>query len=325
MIIVAYIAEEKFSNLRAGDMERLTHANFAFALVVDGKGSVVHWKNQSAVRNFIKNKGSIKAMLAVGGWAAGGFSPAVATVESREMFAQSLVDIVHDFGFDGIDMDWEYPCDDIAGIEASSEDKPNYTLFIQLLREKLGGDKLITMAAGGSQQCADNLQMPKLIKLMDYINIMTYDLCPWDYVSYHPSLYPSNITKNIAGADVIDIYEKAGVPRNKLVIGAAFYGRIYKNVDGLNAKGGVPEFTEGYDDSAGIAKAAGGTSYDKKAEAIYAYNTEDRTFITFESPQTLTAKMNYAKSTGLAGIMFWEYHHDTQDSILLKTIYNNRG
>ena len=119
MIIAAYIAEEKFSALRPGDAERLTHVNFAFALVENGKGSVNHWANPDAFRNFIKNKGNIKALLSVGGWAAGGFSPAVATAKSREVFAESLVDIVNDFGFDGIDMDWEYPCDDVAGIEAS--------------------------------------------------------------------------------------------------------------------------------------------------------------------------------------------------------------
>ncbi|MCL2426005.1 MAG: glycosyl hydrolase family 18 protein [Oscillospiraceae bacterium] len=323
MIIAAYIAEEKFCGLRSGDERKLTHINFAFAVVVDGKGSVSHWKNSDAVRKFIKEKGEIKALLSVGGWAAGGFSPAVATAEKREVFAQSLVDIVNDFGFDGIDMDWEYPCDDVAGIEASPEDKPNYTALIQLLRDKLGNNKLVTMAAGGNQSCADNLEIPKLVELMDFINIMTYDLCPWDYVSYHPSLYPSDITKNNDGSSIMEIYEKAGVPRNKLVIGAAFYGRVYKDVDGLNAPATVPGFTEGYENSIELADAAGGYSYDEKAEAAYAYDKENRTFITFENPRTLKAKMDYVKSTDLAGIMFWEYYHDGADSILLNSLKNS--
>ena len=320
MIVAAYIAEEKFNTLRIGDANRLTHVNFAFALVEDGKGSVSHWENPDAVRKFIKNKGDIKALLSVGGWAAGGFSPAVATPESREIFSESLVDIAEDFGFDGIDMDWEYPCDDVAGIEASPEDKTNYTAFIQLLRDKLGKDKLVTMAAGGMQSCADNLEIPKLAELMDFINIMTYDMCPWDYVSYHPSLYPSEITKNRDAAAIMDIYEKAGVPRGKLVIGAAFYGRVYHDVDGLNAPAGVPGFTEGYDNTMELAEASGGASYDDKAEAAYAYDANNRTFITFGNPRSLKAKMDYVKSTGLAGIMFWEYSHDTKDSTLLKNL-----
>lgn len=320
MIIAAYIAEEKFQGLRSGDAGKLTHVNFAFAVVVDGRGSVSHWKNPENVREFVRNKGEIKALLSVGGWAAGGFSPAVSTPEKREIFAQSLVDIVNDFGFDGIDMDWEYPCDDIAGIEASPEDKPNYTAFMQLLREKLGNDRLVTMAAGGMQSCVDNLEIPKLVELMDFINIMTYDLCPWDYVSYHPSLYPSDITKNRDGSTIMDMYENAGVSRDKLVIGAAFYGRIYKDVDGLDKPATVPGFTEGYDDSMNMANEAGGFSYDEKAEAAYAYNNKERTLVSFENPRTLKAKMDYVKSTGLAGIMFWEYSHDTADSTLLNAL-----
>jgi len=320
MITAAYVFAERFEGLRPGDADRLTHVNFSFALIEDGKGSVDHWPNKEAIKEFIKNKGSIKAILSVGGWGAGGFSPAVATEENREMLAGSLLDIVNDFGFDGIDMDWEYPCDDIAGIEASPRDKYNYTTFIQLLRSKLGKDKIIAMAAGGMQKCADNLEIPKLVELMDFFNIMTYDMCPWNYVSYHSSLYPSDITNNIAGSIIIDIYEKAGVPRNKLVLGAAFYGRIYSDVDGLNAAGTSPGFSNGYYEAMDMVESATEVHYDEKAETPYAYNAKDRTFLTFDNPRSLKAKMAYVKSAGLAGIMFWEYSHDTKESTLLKSL-----
>jgi len=325
MITAAYIYVEKFAGLRTGDAERLTHVNLSFALVKDGKGSVDHWSNTEIIRELVRNKGKLKVILAVGGWGAGGFSPAVATEESRELFAQSLVDIVDDFGLDGIDMDWEYPCDSVAGIEASPADKPNYTAFIQLLRDKLGNDKIITMAAGGMQSCADNLEIPKLVELMDFFNIMTYDMCPWDYVSYHPSLYPSDFTKNNNADTVIRIYEKAGVPRNKLVIGAAFYGRVYRDVDGLNAPSGIPGFSGGYTDTLNLAEAASGVQYDEKAETAYAYNAKDRIFLTFDNSRSLKAKIDYVQSTGLAGLMFWEYSQDTDDSTLIKTIFHHKN
>jgi len=320
VIIAAYIAVERFKGMRLGDAEKLTHVNFSFALVKDGKGSVEHWPNPELIREFVKNKAHIKTILSVGGWGAGGFSPAVANEKSREVFAQSLVDIVNDFGFDGIDMDWEYPCDDVAGIEASPDDKPNYTAFIQLLRDKLGKNKIVTMAAGGSQNCVDNLEIPKLVELMDFINIMTYDLCPWDSVSYHPGLYPSDVTGNQNADAIIGMYEKAGVPRNKQVIGAAFYGRIYRDVDGLNAPAGIPGFSGGYTETMEWAEAAGSIQYDEKAETPYAYNKKERTFLTFDNPRSLKAKMDYVKSTNLAGIMFWEYSCDTEDSTLLKSL-----
>jgi len=322
MIVAAYIfsGEREFKTLREGDFNRLTHVNIAFALVKDGKGSVDHWKNSTEIREFIQNKGHIKAILSVGGWGAGGFSPAVATASGRELLAQTLVDISNNYGFDGIDLDWEYPCSNVAGIEASPDDKENYTLWVQLLRQKLGLNKILSMAAGGMQSCVDALEINKLVKEMDFINLMTYDMCPWDKVNYHTALFTSD-AENPSCDTVVTMYEKAGVPRNKLVLGAAFYARVYQNVNGLNAPvNGAPAFIEG--GYPGIAKRIkkSGLMYDEKAEAPYVYDKEAREFITFDNPRSLAAKAKYIKDTGLGGIMFWEYTHDDGDSTLLKAI-----
>ncbi|MCL1786856.1 MAG: glycoside hydrolase family 18 protein [Defluviitaleaceae bacterium] len=320
MIISAYVSEGAFKGLRPGDANRLTHINIAFAVVRDGRGSVRHWKNSEAIRNFIRDKGHLKMILSVGGWGAGGFSPAVATPQSREIFAQSLMDIVNDYGFDGIDMDWEYPCDDVAGIEASPDDKVNYTLFMELMREKLGPDKILSMAAGGMQSAVDNLELDKLMKVMNFINLMTYDMCPWDKVGYHTALFPSS-AGSPSSDKVVAMYEEAGVPRDRLVLGCGFYGRVYKDVDGLGAPtttgptflgGGYPRIKEK------IAKA--GLQYDEAAEAPYVYDAETREFITFDNPRSLAAKMQYAKETGMGGVMFWEYTHDDEECSMLKAL-----
>ena len=318
-MVGAYIFLRNFKGLRPGDKERITHAFIAFCIVKDGKGSVDHWEDKNVVRDFIKNKDHLKVVLSVGGWGVGGFSPAVSTPEKREIFAQSLIDIVNDYGFDGIDMDWEYPCDDIAGIEASPEDKPNYTAFIRLLREKLGPNKIVSMAAGAFQSAADNIEIPELAKLMDFINVMTYDIAPWDYVSHHTSLFPSDLTKNRSSHDAIAFFEKAGMPRNKLAIGSAFYGRLYKGVDGFDAPAdGPPEFASGYEEAMKIAGE--NLKYDEKAETAYAYNPKERTFLSFDNPRSIKAKVKYVKDTGLAGIFYWEYTGDTEDSLLLKSM-----
>jgi len=325
MMTAAYIYTANFGGLRPGDAGRLTHANLSFALVKDGKGSVSHWPDPGAIREFAKNKGGLKVVLSVGGWGAGGFSPAAASPESREVFAQSLVDIVGDWGLDGIDMDWEYPCDDVAGIEASPDDRANFTALMRLLREKMGGGKILSMAAGGMQRCVDNLEIPELVGILDFINVMTYDMCPWDRVGYHTALFPSDIARGSPSCHgAISLYEAAGVPREKLVIGAAFYPRLYRGVDGLDAPAAnPPEFSGGgggYAGTLGLVEAAGGLSYDEKAETAYAYNAKERLFLSFDNPRSLRAKVGYARSTGLGGIMFWEYSSDSKDSALLKAI-----
>jgi chitinase len=336
MIIAAYMGEGRFKGLRNDDAQKLTHVNFAFARVKDGKASIEHWKNSENVCKFIREKGNIKVVLSIGGWGAGGFSPAVATAERLEIFSQSLVDIVNDYGFDGVDLDWEYPCSGTAGIEYSVDDKPNFTAWVALLREKLGKDKIVSMAAGASESCANDLEIDKLVGLMDFFNIMTYDMAGWslsrgepsplrgsvEYTSHHTSLYESEISHSMYGDKAMRLYEAAGIPREKLILGAAFYSRIFKNVDGINCQsdGEVPGFSGGYPDTLAKVEEAGGLLYDEKAEAPYAYNAKERTFITFDNERSLKAKHKYAKSQGLGGVMFWEYSCDDENSSLVSAL-----
>jgi chitinase len=324
MIISAYMEEGCFTGLRNNDAEKLTHVNFAFAVVKDGTASVAHWKNGENVRRFIREKGPIKAVLSIGGWGAGGFSPAVATAESREVFSRSLTDIINDYGFDGVDLDWEYPCDGVAGIEYSPEDKPNFTALVALLREKLGKDKIISMAVGAGEKYPKDLEIDKLVGLMDLFNIMTYDMAKWSLSSHHTSLYESDISHSMYGDKAIRLYREAGVPRDKIILGSSFLARIFKNVDGINcgANGEPPGFSGGYPDTMARVNAAGGLFYDEKAEVPYAYNAKEKTFITFDNERSLKAKRKYVETEGLAGIMFWEYSCDDDRSTLLNALAN---
>jgi len=316
MITLAYVAIDKFNGLHKGDAQRLTHINFASAVVKDGKASIEHWTNCKGVLAFLKTRGNIKVSFTVGGLGAGGFSQAVATAESREVFAQSLVDIMNDFEFDGIDLDWEYP-----------DDKIKYTALVSLLREKMGSKKLLTMAAGALASCVKGLEIDKLSQLMDFFNIMTYDMMNPSIVSHHTSLYESFLSPSMYGDEAVQLYQIAGIPKEKLVIGAAFYARIYKNVDGINLpSNGDPSdyLSGGYAGTLDFIEKAGGFSYDEKAEAPYVYNVQTREFITFDNPRSIKAKVDYVQSRGLGGIMFWEYLSDDEDSTLLKAIQEQK-
>lgn len=88
-----------------------------------------------------------EVLLSVGGWSGSEhFSQGVATAENRETFATNLANIVNEFGLDGIDLDWEYPGSPGATHDYAPDDSANLTLLLELLRQKLGDDKEITMA-----------------------------------------------------------------------------------------------------------------------------------------------------------------------------------
>lgn len=58
-----------------------------------------------------KLKPGLKTYLAVGGWAAGGkvFSNMARFPGTRKAFIDSAIDVMTEYGFDGLDIDWEYP------------------------------------------------------------------------------------------------------------------------------------------------------------------------------------------------------------------------
>ncbi|MCL2016305.1 MAG: glycosyl hydrolase family 18 protein [Defluviitaleaceae bacterium] len=326
MYISGYIGEGRFDGLRSGDEKILTHVNFSFAVVKDGLGSVAHWKNADKVREFMQNKQGIKAVLSVGGWGAGGFSDACSTPEGIEKLSSSLVAIMEDYGFDGIDLDWEYPGIGAAGIDHSPADKENFTAWVQSLRNKLGKDKLITMAAGAFQGCIDNLEIDKLVNLLDFFNLMTYDmtrdLTNRRHTCHHTALYESPNSNSMYGDKAVNLYLAAGVPLDKLVLGAAFYARIFAGASGLDTpfNGEVPTWTGGYADALERAEKAGGVQYDDQAKAAYAFDENTKEFITFDDPRSVKAKFDYVKTKGLKGIMFWEYTCDDKDSTLLRAM-----
>ena len=316
MIISAYVSVGGFKDgFRPGDTERLTHINWAFAVVKEGRGSVDHWKNGDAVRAFNKTKGHLKSILSVGGWGAGGFSNACLTPEGRELLAQSLVDIANDYGFDGIDMDWEYPGVSAAGIDASPEhDKQNFVELIRLLREKQKPGAIVSMAAGTTTKIIEHLDFPELLKYMDFINLMTYDLCPWDRVGYHTALAQA--------AEGVARFVDAGWPAARLTLGAAFYGRIYKDCDGYGApisQGSIPGWIS-YTKIKERGHGPGYNQYDETAQTAFFYDTTTREFASYDNPRSLAAKVAYVQENALAGLMFWEYSYDTPDSELVRAI-----
>lgn len=334
--IVAYVAGWSMPAVVPAD--KLTHVNFAFARI-DPAGRVVFEdpRYAAAVASLVALKSlnpGLKVLVSVGGWQAEGFSDAALTDASRARFAASAVEFLRRYRLDGIDLDWEYPGQGIAGIKFRAADRQNFTLLLRAVRRALDaasaadgrGERYLLTIASADREYFDHTEMDRLHVELDWINVMAYDFFNslTRTTGHHAGLYASEFAAPAdRNADAsIAQHLATGIPPEKLVLGVAFYGRRFEGVDplheGLNrpyAKYGgdhaYAELVERFIGRNGFVRR-----WDARAKAPTLWNPQSRTFITYDDPESLRAKGRYARERGLGGMMFWELSQDRDGALL---------
>lgn len=245
-----------------------------------------------------------------------------------------IVNLIREYNLDGVDIDWEYP--------DTSQDTKNFTQLVTQLRQKLdtladgnGSSYLVTAAIPGNNAYS-NFELSKLNEVLDYVNIMSYDmhsagrtthLCPL-FSGSDGGMY--NIKEGVAK------FVAAGLDKNKIIIGSAYYGKSYTitgtvasnaKYPGLNVAGSLyglqydsGTITYQYISDYILTDSDYERYWDDGAKVPYLYNAKKKIFITYEDEESLIAKVEYAYQEGL-GIMFWEYGYD-KNNILTDAICN---
>lgn len=321
--VLAYSMDPGLKLFTPEDLQALTHINLAFGLVKNGLLDMGGLPSIGLCKRFREWNPDIRLVLSVGGWGAGGFSAMAMTDAGRKAFAQSCREALDEHGLDGIDIDWEYPCSDQAGIDADPRDRENFTLLLAELRKAIG-TKSLSIAAGAGKYFIDGTEMEKVAQIVDYVQIMTYDMRNGftREAGHHASLRASDgDTSGLCTVDMVDLFHRAGVPMEKLVIGAAFYSRRWTGV--RNENHGLLQPAEstgqggpGYSDITRefIEKGRFTKFWDEAAGAAYLWNGSE--FISYESPEAIALKCRYVKDEGLLGIMYWEHGCDTTHELL---------
>jgi len=279
----------------------MTHINYAFGHVSESFSGIdisspENLKNISALKG---RNPELKVLLSVGGWGSGRFSEMAADPVLRTAFAKDCRRVVDEYKIDGIDIDWEYPGSDVAGISSSPDDPANFVLLLKEIREELGDGHLLTIASGAT---GTGLLFDRLVDYVDYVNIMSYDLA--EAPSHHAPLYSSRYSGHITADGCVDKHLKAGVPSSKLVLGVPFYGR------------GCGQYARGVPYNK-ITVLPGCTErWDEDAKVPYIVDAGGKFVLGFENARSLTIKRKYIKEKGLKGIMYWEYSQDNDASEL---------
>jgi chitinase len=340
--IIGYAAGYEDYDFSKIDAKKLTHINFAFANIVDGKAAFELETDAAKIATLIelkKQNADLKVLYSVGGWVwSDQFSTMAAYEESRKIFAESCVALLKKHGFDGVDLDWEYPGQRAEDNVFRPSDKDHFTLLLADIREALDiqGEKdnthyLLTIATGADQPYIDNTNLGEAHTHLDFINVMGYDFYQgWMYqTGHHANLHPSDKEKygGNSGVEAIDRHIKAGVPVEKLVLGIPFYGRQWEDVVATDEPLYASANQGGYIISYwGILEKLKSGKYEKRydesAKASYLWNATDSILVSWETPKEIKLKAEYIKEKGLGGAMFWEYSLD-KDQELLNTLFNN--
>ena len=235
----------------------------------------------------------------------------------------------------------------------SEEDSENFGLLAKELREAMDskygpGVKKLTACASASAGWTLPLQNWRLPgPYMDLINIMTYDMAGmWDHATGHAS----RVLHCKDAVTVMNLGHKQ--PHKKLCIGTPMYGTDFKMLKEPGDRGPVgspiemtppakeeitqemlraweAEAVSGYETVVVDGKLAVGDTFDnggvgwhygfdKFNEAAYIYNDDPDSeyylwYVSYETPITLQAKLDFIDQTGIAGIIVWECSQDTYD------------
>ena len=321
--IIGYAMNPSLSTVTCEDTRKLTHLTLAFGLIQDGLPDLSILPDIGLIDTFRRWNPDLKIVLSIGGWGAGGFSTMALTADGRKAFADACLAITEKYGLDGIDIDWEYPCSDLAGIDCDPRDRENFILLLADLRAALGSSRILSIAVGGDESFIRNTKMDKVAGIVDYVQLMTYDLRSGfaSSAGHHAALGATRGDTSKANArSVVELFHAAGVPYDKMVLGAAFYARSFAVAsaenNGLLQPSGIGEAgpTFGEITESFLSENQYKEYWDEDAEASYLFN--GKVFVSYESERAIRLKCDYIREKGLYGIMYWEHGNDPTRTLL---------
>ncbi|MBC7269042.1 MAG: chitinase C-terminal domain-containing protein [Streptomyces sp.] len=238
------------------------------------------------LNKFKKQHPDVKTLISVGGWAetggyfddsgkrvdSGGFYSMATNADGSvnqsgiDTFADSAVQFLRKYGFNGVDIDYEYPTSmkdagnpldySVSNARRAGLVK-GYAALMKTLREKLdragaadGRHYLLTVAAPSSGYLLRGMETFQVQKYLDYVNIMSYDLHgAWnEHVGPNASLFDDGKDAELAAAGVYSTSQYGGIgylntdwayhyfrgsmPAGRINIGLPYYTRGFKNVTG---------------------------------------------------------------------------------------------
>lgn len=286
-----------------------------------------------------KQNRQLKVLLSIGGWSYSIQYPIVATnPTTRRNFATSAVKLVTDWGFDGVEIDWEYP--------STPEQAAGFVLLLQTLRNEFdawakynapGYHFLITIASPAGPATYNLLDIKGMDPYVDSWNLMAYDYSgSWDTTTGHQAnLFPdpnNTLATKFSTDQAVSDYIAKGVASSKIILGIPTFGRAFELTNGiglpyLGVGAGSPRLKQpGLWLYKELPRAGATEVYDNVTKSTYSYDNVTHELISYDNVKSALAKRSYVFSKGLGGVAFWEGSGDkTGNDSLVSTLASQMG
>jgi len=309
-------------------MSKLTHINHA-GVSFDSSANLVVPAGFLEPELIEKaHNAGVRVMLLLGG----DFESLVTTPSLVQILVNNLSVFLNRHGYDGVDIDWEYP--------ASDQDAATFFSLFSALRGTLPAPTFV-LSADVAPWGGSGYNFSKVTPLVDYFNIMMYDCAgPWtDDAQLNSAIFPDpfnpatyNCEPGGTVKETIDIYVKdLAIPAHQLNMGTPFYGYLYQNVSalwGYCTDCGNTVISENYGTfiKQRINQQGWRTLYDTYSLVPYMLRTDGKPgFITYDDAFSTFYRVSYSVwQRGLGGSFMWslDADYDGQSQDLLEAMYN---
>ncbi|KAL3815838.1 hypothetical protein ACHAXA_007480 [Cyclostephanos tholiformis] len=279
----------------------------------------------------------------IGGWTLSDNFPVMAANDaSRQNFVKNCIDLINEYDFDGIDIDWEYP--GYADHSGTPDDTTNFNYLLRDLRNALddlenanGGRKYgLTAALPCGPSNIANIDVPTISGYLTELNLMTYDFHgSWDAkVGVNSPLYDSSsdLEPGWSVDGCVRNWLDRGAPRDKLNIGLAFYGRSFAGSSSLGSSHtgadtvswaldeGTPQYFNIMDKIDEMT-----VEWDDETATPIAYFPDGSGIVSYDDERSICLKTEYAIDESLNGFIIWELSGDVMEDLstpLLDSVNN---
>ncbi|KAK0406734.1 hypothetical protein QR680_018770 [Steinernema hermaphroditum] len=270
-----------------------------------------------------KDRG-LKTLLSIGGatFPNNLFQTLAGNSQLRKTFINSAIEWADQYGFDGIDLDWEFP---------TAGDKANFAVLIKQMKvsfathaKKSGKPQLLlTAAVTANTQTADaGYDYPKLVNEFDYIFLMAYDFHgSWEQQTGVNAPLRAKQGDPFSLEVAANHYAKRGFPKTKIVIGVGTYGRGWTLSSAANNGLGAPTAGKSakgdFTGEAGFAAYYEICTYQKQGAKRHwddlsktPYLVKGNEWFTYDDVQSVNAKVDWLMKNGFAGAFTWSLDQD---------------